>query len=171
MVPVEKIRGPTMAPVRCSSAAAKIELAYAVMARETGALIAAALKASGASPRDEAFRSALLETSVDGPRGPVAFDPETQEIAPAQHMLEIRRDGERTIVDRAETPAPPELLEEQVALARKNMQKSEISTRRDCRIDDPGEDEVVRSPSHQGVGTVGGLDARRERRRSVCDGR
>ena len=48
--------------------------------------------------------------------------------------------------------------------------EQKIRTRRDRRIDAPEGGEFVRSPSHQGVGTKTGLDIRRERRRSVCDG-
>ena len=68
--------------------------------------------------------NAAKRNQVDGPRGPVAFDPRTQEIAPAQHLLHMRRDGDRTIVARADTPAPPEILAEQIALARKNVAKN-----------------------------------------------
>ena len=45
--------------------------------------------------------------------------------------------------------SPRKLVDHQAA----ELRKQQIRTRRDRRIDDPEEDECVRFPSHQGVGT------------------
>ena len=97
--------------------------AYALMAYEAGGLIAAALSGGQGPMQGEGLCQALAAATFDGPRGPASFDPQTQEINQPQHLLESR-DGGALVVCKGDTPEIPELLAEQVALARQKVGKS-----------------------------------------------
>lgn len=87
---------------------------YARLAYETGRLIAAAADAAGPAPAD--LVPALRDAEFVGPRGPVRFDNGTERTTP--FCLRVVSDG-----DAVEDVVPPPILDEQCALARKNLAK------------------------------------------------
>ena len=97
--------------------------AYALLAYETGGLIGDALRRSEAPPRNEAFLAPFMDATFDGPRGPIAFDGELQEATADQVRMQVSAEPDGVVVSDAETiPAIP-LLTEQIAAARKNLDK------------------------------------------------
>ena len=98
--------------------------AHAVLALEAGRLIADAAARCGGRPHSERLRAALADATAVGPRGPVRFDPETQEVIAPQHAVRFAAapDGTMRAVS-ADVLAEPLLLAEQVGLARRRLAK------------------------------------------------
>lgn len=88
---------------------------YAQLAYETGRLIAAAANAAGPAPAD--LVPALRDAEFVGPRGLVRFDNGTERTTPFCLRV-VQPDG-----DTGEEVASPSILDEQCALARKNLVK------------------------------------------------
>ena len=98
---------------------------YALLAYETGCLIALAagkIGGSQASPTDLA--EALTEVAIHGPRGAIGFDPGTREVSTRDHLRQVLRAEDGTLFNKsiATLPLPP-LFHEQLALARVNLKK------------------------------------------------
>lgn len=96
---------------------------YAVLAREAGLFLAEAVGRLGSAGDRDALRSALADSAVTGPRGPVAFDPATQEAVTPQVCLTFTLAPDGRSIACAEPVRVPDLLDEQVALARQNIDK------------------------------------------------
>lgn len=98
---------------------------YALMAYETGHLIAQAVQAIGAEgPLADQLPEALQAVEFDGPRGVIKFDAENREVQTVDYLREVvmGEDGRfyNKIVKAVE---PPPLFHEQLALARQNLAK------------------------------------------------
>lgn len=97
--------------------------AYAVLAYETGALIADAIRQRDSGSSTDLVEC-LLRAEATGPRGTIRFDPETCETTHRHNLYDVRVGPvgfTHRFIERLEAPA---LLDEQVALARKNLMKT-----------------------------------------------
>lgn len=93
---------------------------YALLAHEAGLALADATAGAAATERrGAALAERLRSATIDGPRGPARFSSGGQDIVTPQFLLRPTGDG---IV--AEPLDPPDLLEEQVALARRKLDKT-----------------------------------------------
>lgn len=97
--------------------------AYALLAYEAGLLIAKALSGPDFPGNGRKLAACLLDAFIDGPRGRIGFDPTWQEIAARPVELLVSPDPDGAIVESEALETVPPELEEQVAMARKNMEK------------------------------------------------
>jgi branched-chain amino acid transport system substrate-binding protein len=97
---------------------------FGLMAYETGLLINAALgKLSGDVFVDEKFREALKSISVEGPRGVLSFNKQSQCIETEDHLFKIEDCDRKLVKIKAETLALPELFIQQSEEVYQNLPK------------------------------------------------
>lgn len=98
---------------------------YVLLAYESGQLIARAIHEIGPDrPINGQLVEALLAAEFAGPRGPIKFDAENREINTPAYLREVaRREDGRLHNTVLKTLLPPSLLDQQIALARKNLPK------------------------------------------------
>lgn len=67
---------------------------FGLLAYEAGLMIAAGLaKMDGAPPAGEALAAAMADVEFTSPRGSMRVDPETREVATADHLIEVVADA------------------------------------------------------------------------------
>lgn len=97
--------------------------AYSVLAFESGRLIANAVER-----RDDAtaagLQAALGRATCEGPRGVVAFNDYERTAGFSRYRVDVGADHQTLAYRHVATIDPPELLGEQIALARKNLKKT-----------------------------------------------
>lgn len=103
---------------------------FALLGYESGLILAQAIRAAGdAADRPAALHAAMSAAAVEGPRGRLSFDPQSQSTQPAAIFLrEVRRLGDALTHQPIAELAPPELDHPDFAAIRSGLRSGWLNT-------------------------------------------